>query len=120
MIVSIKGALLIGALLGLLYVWPAFARPGRPFLIAMGMAVATLILFWVSAYVGPIAMEEPRGLGAAIDLAFRGVATGYLVMAAVVQAVRRWAISMDIAGYRHWIVVLLCAFLPPFLIVPFF
>ena len=120
MIVSIQGALLIGALLGLLYVWPAFARLGRPLLIAMGMAVATLMLFWVSAYVGPIAMEEPRGLGAAIDLAFRGVATGYVLMAVLVQAIRRWARSADIAGYRHWIVVLIGAFMPPFLIVPFF
>ncbi|WP_147450656.1 hypothetical protein [Rhodophyticola porphyridii] len=116
----IVGVVFLGVLVGVLYVWPAYAQPGKTLILAFGVALAALVLFWVSAYVGPIAMEEPRGLGAAIDLAFRGVASGYVVMAAVVQAIRRWAKSMDIGGYRHWIVVLLCAFLPPFLIVPFF
>ncbi|MBO6604339.1 MAG: hypothetical protein JJ938_09050 [Roseicyclus sp.] len=65
-------------------------------------------------------MEEPRGMGAAIDLALRGVATGYVIMAGVVQGVRHWARSGGMAGYRHWIVVLAGGLIAPLLMVPFF
>lgn len=120
MIVSFPAIALIGAVLGLLYVWPAVARPGWPLVIAMGLAVGALVLFWISAFVGPLAMEEPRGIGAAIDLGLRGIATGYVAMAGAAQGIRRWAQSTEPSGYRHWPVVLTCAFLPPFLVVPFF
>ncbi len=120
MIISIPGILLLLTLIVLLYVWPASARPGRPLAAAMTVAVITLVLFWLSAYVGPIAMEDPRGLSAAIDLAFRGVATGYVIMAGAAQGVRRWAQSNNVTAYRHWVVVLLGGLIAPVLIVPFF
>ncbi len=39
MAMSFEGVLLLLALIGLLYVWPAVARPGRPLAAAMAVAV---------------------------------------------------------------------------------
>ncbi len=83
------------------------------------MALVVLAVFWGSAYWGPIAMEEPRGLGAAIDIYLRVTGTAYLVMACVLQGIRVWAASAGYARYRHWLVVLLCFVVPPAIVVPF-
>lgn len=119
MVVSSLGYVLLGAFLLVLYVWPAYARLWRPFAVSMSVAIVTLVLFWVSAFVGPIAMEYPRGLAAAIDLALRAAATAYLMMACALQGVRHWAVANEVTAYRHWVFVVLGAILAPVLIIPF-
>ena len=119
MIASLAAYLFLGALVVLMYVWPACARLWRPFAFSMGVAMISLVAFWLSAYVGPLAMEEPRGLGATIGIALRVLATGYLIMACAVQGVRLWADSSGLTGYRHWPVVLIGILPPPLVGVAF-
>jgi hypothetical protein len=107
------------ALLVAVYFWPASARPGRQRVLAFSLGTLVLALFWVSAYVGPIAMENPRGLGAAIDLFLRLTATAYLTTAGAVQGVRTWFLTEGRGGYRHWIAVAVGFVLVPALMIPF-
>ncbi len=116
---SILGVLILLLLFAVFYLWPACARPGGGRRLAFICAGVGLALFWGSAFWGPIAMEAPRGLGAAIDLFLRIIATGYVLTAAAAQAVRGWAEAQGIAGYRHWIVVALGVVVPPLFVMPF-
>lgn len=117
MLISIYGYLLLGALFVVIYIWPATARLWRPFAISLSIAFTIVVLLWISAFVGPIAMENPRGLSAAIDIALRAVVSGYLLMACAVQAIRGWAVHTGVSGYRHSILIALGALVPPFLVV---
>lgn len=119
MTISKSGIAILGALICLLYLWPATARTGRPLIVAFGVAALTLLAFWTSAYVGPIAMEQPRGLAAAIDLALRWCATSYVLAAITVQMIRRWAQTRGISTYRHWIAVTAGAVLAPVPVILF-
>lgn len=113
MMIDPIGILVLAAMLFVFYLLPSTLRLWRPFLIAAGIALAALALFWLSAFVGPIKMEEPRGLGAAIDLFLRMLATSYLLWAFLAQGVRAWALRNGHDGYKHWITVLVIGMLAP-------
>lgn len=65
-------------------------------------------------------MEYPRGMGAAIDLLARVIASLYLAMACAAQWLRARAVSSGNDDYPHWLVVTLGFFIAPVLALPFF
>ncbi len=65
-------------------------------------------------------MEYPRGMGAAIDLLARVIASLYLAMASLAQWLRARAVSSGNNDYPHWLVVTLGFFIAPVLALPFF
>lgn len=113
------GGLVASFLFILVYVWPAIARLWGPFLIASTIASLVVISFWVSAVSGFNSTNPPQGLSRDAEIVSRWSATAYLLLACVSQWVRFRAISMSHAGYKHWRVVVLLAFVPPVVILPF-
>jgi len=100
----------------LLYVWPAVASGRSLTLVAFGVSGIIVMVLWASLFVGPWAMEEPRGLGAAIDFFVRIVASAYLLVAGIVQIIRAAGVSAGYTGHRYWVAVVVGGVIPPFLV----
>ena len=95
------------------YIAPAFAPTGKPFAISVTVAAVCLLLFWLSAFLGPWKMEYPRGLGASIDIFFRLAATAYLLAALLLRRLNSFAAERGWVAYRHWVPVLVVSVVIP-------
>ncbi len=113
------GILVASILFLLIYVWPATARLWGPFLLAFSIALFFVASYWVAAPAGFNGTDPLPGLSGDVEFFSRWTATAYLGLACALQWVRRWKMSSGQTGYRHWRVVLLMAFAPPILVLPF-
>lgn len=110
------GALVTTILILIVYIWPATARLWAPFLIAFIIAFCLVASYWVSVYRGFNSTNPPQGLASELEASFRWAATAYLALACGLQWVRFRATSSGNTAYKHWLVVLLLAPVPPALI----
>lgn len=100
------------------YLLPALVPIWRPFLITWLILAAGVAAIWLLGPWGPFAPQQPRGLGAAIDLFINVMITTCWFVAGLVQALRWYARRKGFDTYRHWMgIVIGLMVIVPFVLV---